>query len=108
MSIHNVIASLKEQDKKKFFELRNAMRRAYLISMNKTIGIDKYGLEDDIQMDAIDTTIGALMQRAGMDQGENEPNKDRPEILTKEVVTAEALRQLEAVIIPQSRPWGAK
>ena len=100
MSIHSVIASLKEQDKKKFFELRNAMRRAYLISMNKTIGIDKYGLEDDIQMDAIDTTIGALMQRAGMG---DDPSQVR------EVIAAEGLKQLEAAItgVP-SKPWGAK
>ena len=102
MSIHSVIASLKDQDKKKFFELRNAMRRAYLISMNKTIGIDKYSLEDDIQMDAIDNTIGALMQRAGMG--------DEP----KEIVGAAALIQLENAItgpLTQSnvtKPWGAK
>ena len=105
MSIHSIIASLKEQDKKKFFELRNAMRRAYLISMNKTIGIDKYSLEDDIQMDAIDNTIGALMQRAGMDQGET--NKQEPK---REVVGAEALKQLEGAITgqTQNKPWGAK
>ena len=99
MSIHSVIASLKDQDKKKFFELRNAMRRAYLISMNKTIGIDKYGLEDDIQMDAIDATIGALMQRAGMG--------DEPK---KEVVGVKELQLLEGAIIgqTQNKPWGAK
>ena len=102
MSIHSVITSLKEQDKKKFFELRNAMRRAYLISMNKTIGIDKYSLEDDIQMDAIDTTIGNLMQRAGMG---DDPSQ------VKEVIGAEALKQLEDVITGTSqpiKPWGAK
>ena len=101
MSIHNVIASLKDQDKKKFFELRNAMRRAYLISMNKTIGIDKYGLEDDIQMDAIDATIAKLMLRAGM-------GDDPAQV--KEVIGAEALKQLEGAITgqTQNKPWGAK
>lgn len=98
MSVHTVINALKDNDKKKFFELRNAMRRAYLISMNKTIGIDKYGLEDDIQMDAIDSTIAGLMQRAGMG--------DEPEIVgTKE------LKQLENALIdadPKYKPWGAK
>ncbi len=59
----------------------------YFINEMKTIGIDKYGLEDDIQMDAIDNTIAVLMQRAGMG---NEPKK--------EAVGAEQLKKLEATI----------
>lgn len=90
MSIHSIIASLKDQDQKRFFELRNAMRRAYLISMNKTIGIDKYTIDDDIQMDAIDTTVIKLMQRAGMGDEPKAPSGP---------VGAKELKQLEEIII---------
>lgn len=111
MSIHEVIASLKDADKKKFFELRNVMRRAYLVSMHNTIGIKNYSIEDDVQLDKIDNTVGALMKRAVMDKpittGEEEP---KPPAEKVEIVGTKELKQLETALTGKSepKPWGAK
>ena len=70
--IHDTLATIKEQDQKKFLTVRTAMRRAYLMAIAGTVGIQNYNSTDDTFMDAIDIKVEMLMQRAGIETPSNE------------------------------------
>lgn len=58
---------MRDEDRKKFLIVRASMRRAYLMSLQATVGIAKYQMEDDTFMDAMDAKIEMLMTRAGIE-----------------------------------------
>lgn len=72
-SIHETLERLNEADRQKFITMRMSMRRAYLMCIQASVGMQNYIPEDDTFMDAIDIKVEMLSNRAGL----STPNNDR-------------------------------
>lgn len=70
--IRDKLEEIKHDDMQRFLIVRTAMRRAYLMAINATVGITRYQSEDDTFMDAIDLKVEMLMKRAGVQTPMNE------------------------------------
>lgn len=120
-NMNRVIHNMKENELNTFFNVRAAMRRAYLTSIVATVGIHKYCVEDDNFMDAIDVKTEMLMYRAGM----STPNADnrnaagmpedvfarvlRPNVMTREQgqkLEDEIKSTVEALVPETAKGWG--
>lgn len=74
--IRDVISRLNDQDKQKFLEIRNSLRKAYLSAVINTVGIEGYTHDDCTFMDAIDIKVEMLMTRAGISTPNNPNNRE--------------------------------
>lgn len=72
MDVLNTLANMKENEQKLFLTIRNRMRKAYMLSIKQTIGIENYNETDDTFLDAIDIKCEMLAARAGMSTLDNE------------------------------------
>ena len=72
MDVLNTLANMKENEQKLFLTIRNRMRKAYMLSIKQTIGIENYNETDDTFLDAIDIKCEMLAARAGMSTMDNE------------------------------------
>ena len=67
MDIIHTLGNMRAEDQKRFLSIRTAMRKAYLMSIQSTVGIANFTSEDDTFLDAIDIKCEMLAARAGMD-----------------------------------------
>ena len=64
--IHDTLERLNAEDRQRFITMRMTMRRAYLMCIQSSVGMNRYCAEDDTFMDAIDLKIEMLATRSGM------------------------------------------
>lgn len=64
--IREILASLDNDDKARFLEARNTMRRAFMgAHAASSLSIDKWTQEDDAFLDLIDIKLALLFDRSG-------------------------------------------
>jgi hypothetical protein len=63
--IREILNALSPDDRAMYTQHRNEMRRSYLLAHTETIGMDKWGNEDDRLLDYIDISLALLYDRAG-------------------------------------------
>lgn len=63
--IREILNALSVEDRAMYTQHRNEMRRSYLMAHNETIGMEKWGNEDDRLLDYIDISLALLYDRAG-------------------------------------------
>lgn len=70
--IHEVLENIRQEDQQKFINIRTNMRKAYLMAISSSVGINNYNAEDDTFFDALDIKVEMLMHRAGIETPSNE------------------------------------
>lgn len=66
MNLLEVLDRLDDNKRHTFLTIRANMRKAYLCSIQASVGMQYYSTEDDTFLDALDQKVGMLMARAGV------------------------------------------
>ncbi len=108
--IREILAALDTDDKARFLEARNTMRRAFMgAHAASSLGIDKWTQEDDAFLDLIDVKLAMLFDRSGhMDtKGKDIIHKeDGARVEDSIIKQSEASKKLTNFSGPKNTGWG--